>query len=517
MLNRRQAVSIMGASLAVAGGAVAAPAGPLADLALLLPSASQNGLGLKLWTTTPQADAPRVTIDGAHVQARPLGSRGRVWRYAQGGLAPGRAYRLAVEDASGRAMRAPWTLKTLPAPGQPVDRVRLLIFSCAGGDETYGLTPGRTGFLAMAVRRALLDRALSFTPDLAIVVGDHVYWDQDSSQLRAPAAAAAIRTFQAGIAPIEKGSVALSAANAASVETIVERQIATLYGDRLAETPTLFIADDHDYFENDQAGTWGATFPPDPFHASLQKLSADLAYPHPLNRPSVGMFRSARSLERLRYGDLLELLAYDCRFDVRQGKDARFLSGPVEAFVRARTRENGAAQLIHAPSTPFGWTAGKWGEWYEDRGRGQGNFGDDKDYWQAGWFEQHQRLMRALSLDQSRAAIAISGDLHASAAARMMASGDLDLSANPVHTVLPGALGTGDGGWPSVARGEFPWTPARLRTEPLAALEERNGFAIVDVEREQVTVQLFCWRPPEPVDAIATLEPRARVVIEAAG
>ena len=47
--------------------------------------------------------------------------------------------------------------------------------------------------------------------------------------------------------------------------------------------------------------------------------------------------------------------------------------------------------VVHAPSNPPGWTAGKWGEWYPDV------LGPDKKltikspkpYWQPGWLKQH--------------------------------------------------------------------------------------------------------------------------------
>jgi hypothetical protein len=36
---------------------------------------------------------------------------------------------------------------------------------------------------------------------------------------------------------------------------------------------------------------------------------------------------------------------------------------------------------------------------------------------------------------------------------------------------------------------------------------EKNGFTIVDVTPERIALQLFAWRPPDPADAIDTLEP----------
>jgi hypothetical protein len=36
---------------------------------------------------------------------------------------------------------------------------------------------------------------------------------------------------------------------------------------------------------------------------------------------------------------------------------------------------------------------------------------------------------------------------------------------------------------------------------------EKNGFVIVDFTREKVVIQFYAWKPPEPLEAIDTLEP----------
>jgi hypothetical protein len=87
------------------------------------------------------------------------------------------------------------------------------------------------------------------------------------------------------------------------------------------------------------------------------------------------------------------------------------------------------------PSTPFGWSAGKWREWYPDvvvsdealaaskeaiSQRFWGVEGSNlrlstlkqKYMWQSGWFAQHQRLLAAMA-GQDRPAVMMSGDLHA--------------------------------------------------------------------------------------------------------
>jgi hypothetical protein len=80
--------------------------------------------------------------------------------------------------------------------------------------------------------------------------------------------------------------------------------------------------------------------------------------------------------------------------------------------------------------------------------------------------------------------------------------------------VLAGTIGTAKNGFPSSARGAFPFTPAALDTTEINKLEERNGFTLFDVTADQILVRQFRWRPPEPVTAIASLEPYSTFTIE---
>ncbi len=126
------------------------------------------------------------------------------------------------------------------------------------------------------------------------------------------------------------------------------------------------------------------------------------------------------------------------------------------------------------------WTAGKIGEWYEDKPPANVT-GSDEGYWPPSWWDQHQRLVGALTEQPSRPAITISGDMHASGAKRVTASGDIDLSRNPLEAVLSGPIGTGNG-WPSLGRGMFPsclsnWSAATSRL-PRSATASRCSTSI---------------------------------------
>ena len=179
--------------------------------------------------------------------------------------------------------------------------------------------------------------------------------------------------------------------------------------------------------------------------------------------------------------------------------------------------------LFHVPSHPFGWTAGKWREWYPDvadvgdgdtavsqiRADGAETFRltteRRKFHWQRGWFLQHQRLLAALGSQEQRPGIVLSGDLHATGHIRIRRSAETQL-AKPVHAILTGPLGTGRG-WPSRARGTPPLIATGLDVDDVTTVREKNGFALFDIDPEAVTVRLFEWRRGEPVSAIDTLSP----------
>ncbi|WP_343517915.1 hypothetical protein [Sphingomonas sp.] len=476
----------------------------------ILPSATHDTLALKVLLDRPPSEAPLLAIDGRFVKAQRVDQDGYSWAFVQRGLAAGKRHRLTLTDASGAALREPWQLSTLPAPDATPERFRVLFFTCAGGDEALG--PNQ--FLPIATRRALLDRALSFQPDLAIANGDHVYWDQKTvlEYGRNPERRAKAAEFQREIAYIDESKAFDDEANRRSVNTVAGRQIAALYEDRFASVPLHFITDDHDYFENDNAGEWGYAFPPRPFILGLLRRTQQLAYPLALGRPDLPTWQ-AETLETVRIGKLIELALFDCRRGWSTDGNGVVLP-EIERLLLDRLRSSDAAHYVHVPSNPFGWSKGALGEWYADGPPGETPQVNDKRYWQQSWFDQHQRLVRALSEQRDRAAITISGDLHAVGATRITRSGDLDLSRNPVRALVAGPVGTATNGFPSSARGAFPFTPAALRADPLNKLEEKNGFTLFDVTRDKIEVRQFRWRPPEPVEAIARLEPYSTFTIE---
>ena len=85
-----------------------------------------------------------------------------------------------------------------------------------------------------------------------------------------------------------------------------------------------------------------------------------------------------------------------------------------------------------------------------------------------------------------------------------------------MHAILTGPLGTGRG-WPSRGRGTPPVTPHGLEVEDVAAVREKNGFALFDIDPDAVTVRLFEWRRGEPETAIDALQPYHTVTIPRGG
>ena len=108
---------------------------------------------------------------------------------------------------------------------------------------------------------------------------------------------------------------------------------------------------------------------------------------------------------------------------------------------------------------------------------------------------------------RGRIPLFVSGDLHALGEARILETSGIDLRSNPVITVLPGPVGTGRPGWPSLVRGLRALPPAGLEVEEGLPTLEENGFTIADFTPERVTLRYFRWTLGRPEAALDTLEP----------
>lgn len=499
--------------LARAGSPPAQDSWDAGQLRHLLPAVSETSMLLKASFATALTAAPTLRVGTVTVRGRMNDTRGEFWQFRVNGLEPGRRYTATLVGSGGRRLCEPWSLSTFPSASARPDHFRLLLFTCAGGHAELS-------YLPPAVRSRLLRRALSFEPHAAIANGDHVYWD-----LLAPEGSRAL-----GASPKARelaGSFARSALIFGSDnETVLKRaagpQIVPVYGTDFRSTPVFFLQDDHDYFENDEATDEMVTFPPSAFMLRLARATQQLYYPEFLpdvTRPAGLPWSSSddrdpglsESFGTLRFGRLAEVNLYDVRRTMTMaGPSAVFVDLEVEAWLRSRAAASETTHLLHAPSNPPGWSAGKWGEWYPDI------LGDDgklttriaKPYWQPGWLAQHDRLLVSLAARRDRIPLVVSGDLHAIGLGRVLRSGSHDLAMNPVTTVLTGPIGTRPGGWPSARRKVGATPPTHLDVKEDIPPIEAHGFTIADFHSDRIDLRFFKWSvQAQGVEAIDGLEP----------
>lgn len=478
----------------------------------ILPQVSDTRMLVKVSLRAPLATEPILDIGGTTVRGKITDTRGEHWQFYATDLRPHQRYTLSLRAGSGAALCEPWQLATFPSRDERPEKVRILFFTCAGGHEALG-------FLPSAIRNRLFRRALSFAPDAAVANGDHIYWDQfspNAGRYNTPQAVAL-----AG-GRFDRSDVVVGSDNETILKKIGSAQITSIYRTDFRSTPMFFIQDDHDYFENDDATDTIVTLPPSYFMLGLARATQNMYYPEflpdaarPLGLPwsSAGdrFGGVSECFGTLRYGRLVEVLLYDVRrTQTLAGPSAVYVDPEAEKWLKARTAAPEVAHLLHAPSNPPGWSAGKWGEWYPDV-LGRDNkltVSEPKPYWQSGWLKQHDRLMAAMTAMKGRVPLIISGDMHAVAIGRMMRSGSLDLRANPIHAVLSGPIGTADVGWPSNRRGTGALPPVHLDMEEQVKPIEQHGFTLVDFTADKMVLRQFKWNvKTQAPEAIDSLEP----------
>lgn len=530
MVDRREfLVSSSALATGLVCGAATATAAPKAtsdwnagDVAHLIPMANHQRFLIKASFKTAHFEAPSLVVAGRKLRGRAGDTQGYFWTFDAQGLEPGRPYRLQLLSSRGSALCDPWLLSTFPAPNDTPKTLRLLIYSCAGGHDVLPdhqpTDISKHRFLTLEVRRRMLARGMSFAPDAVIANGDHIYWD--------------LRTVRADRLGMSKEGVAYAgvfdrtqtvfgSGNENVLKRSVGPQIADLYGTTLRSTPAFFLQDDHDYFENDEADDKLVTFPPDAFSLNLARAAQMMYYPEflPDANRALGLASAcaadrqpgvSESFGTLRYGKLLEFMLYDCRrYMTLTGPSGGFVPPLIEDWLKSRMASSDAAHVINMPSTPVGWSAGKWGEWYADIDGGDQRLSTRarKPYWQSGWRLQHDRLLNAASGMRSKIPLFVGGDLHALGEARILRSGEHDLRANPVVSMLPGPLGTGRPGWPSLIRGLRGLPPAGLEVEEGLPTLEENGFTIAELTSDRIVLKYFRWKLGRPESDLDTLQP----------
>jgi len=496
------------------------------DVLHILPLVSDSAFNIKLSFSKARSASPALLVDGQAHPGQQQDSEGRFFAFRLAGLAPDTSYRLQLVDGAGEALCAEWPLKTFPANDASPENLSIACFTCAGGPDfpTFG---DRHGFKPAAYRRRLYDIILAEQPDLVVANGDHIYWDYRSWKENPDSALVrwAITALINSYGRFDERLPVMGTDNEQILIAIGDDQIASTYGVRFRSTPVLFVTDDHDYFDNDDASPERVTFPPDQFHQDLRNTLQRLYFPEyiaaaslPSDIPGQSQYNGvsvSSHFGAIRYGDLLSGLLYDCggMIDL-QGKDAGLVPPSVESWLLAQTARENTQHMIHFPSHPMGWTAGKWREWYPDLLESTGSLvagiqasaGGGKYMWQQGWWNQHQRLLQGIASQVKRKPIMVSGDLHLLGAGVITHSDRLDFSDNPVHSILSGPGGVGDLGWLSKARGLSARIPEKLTVEELFSPVERNGYTRLTLTRSSCDVSLYAARTQSPNEDLLQLE-----------
>ena len=489
----------------------------------ILPTASHDRFRVKASFHGAQLRAPILRCGGRRATGDRLDAAGEHWVFNLDRLKPSASYELELLDAGRKSLFGPWPLRTLPHPDETPSRFRLLVYTCPGGHDGVRLPEddGKPYWVSLANRRRLIAAGLAEKPDALLSIGDQVYWDLRFGRAsgRAPMGSSewahqTVGQFRRELSARENEPVLKRAAGP---------QIADLYGTMLCSVPTFFIQDDHDYFENDEAiplgrEPHGVSLPPDDFMLQLARATQALYFPEFLPDPTrpPGLSGSGESYGTIRFGRAAELLVYDCRrYLSLTGSYAGFISSGAEAWLMERMKSSNAAHVVNVPSTPIGWSAGKWGEWYPDLLGDDGTLGatQPKYMWQSGWKLQHDRLLRAASSMTRGVPLFLSGDLHALAHGAIERNGADDLRRNPVHSVLTGPISTGPRGWPSAARGTPPRVAGGIGIKETLAPLEMNGFTVVDFLPDRVECRMYRWKMDRPEAELERMQPFHRVSI----
>lgn len=515
----------------------------------ILPAVSEERILLKTSFAVPLV-APRLSVNGTYFDGTEMDTQGFFWSFDATGLSANTTYELRLETMLGQSLCDPWLIQTFPPADSNPQHVRILAFTGSGGHDACRSWFGQ-GQIPLAIRQKFLNKALSFQPDIVVGSGDQVYYD-----VRYGVSAKNMGDSRRAIAYSGKFDYLipiLGTANEDVLKNAVGPQIAYLYGTACRSTPTFFILDDHEYFANDDAFEKDAfnfqlllawlnpfveacvTFPPDPFMLEAARTSQKLYLPEflpdanrPLNLPGTNASDRATNVSEcfgtLRYGQLLEGVMYDVRrYITLTGDNATFIPLEAEQWIINRTLNANTTYFVHFSPISWGWSAGKWLSWYPDVKTKVGgqpvlttNF--TKYMWQAGWFEQHNRMLNATFFGNSTP-LFVCGDMHTQTAGMIVRSGSLDFSSAPIASLLTGSLGVDGGGFPSGGlRGIEASPPTDLQVIENLTSYEKAGFTILDVTPHNITVRFYGWRyGQDPVSAIDTLTPHFTFVVKSKG
>lgn len=512
----------------------------------VLPTVNDNRIRIKVSYEKPM-QAPKLNVNGKRYAGKKMDTYGKFWRFDAKNLTPNTTYQLVLENATGGKLCDPWPLSTFPSPQAKPDNLRVLAFTGSGGNDTCTTWFGARE-IPLSIRKKLLNEALSHNPDILVGTGDQIYYDikHGKYDLSAKIRGGSRRSIYHN-GKFDPSKPVWGTKNENVLKRAVGPQIAYLYGTACRSTPSFFIMDDHDYFTNDgkpkkeDSYAWshllilgknpylpkGTSFPLENFNLRLGRAAQKLYLPEflpspyrPDNLPSMDASEKeggvSESFGTLRYGKLVEGLFYDVRrFMTLTERNNHFIPPEAENWVINRMRAEDSKYVINFSPISFGWSAGKWFSWYPDvvaqeNGKNVLTTEKKKYLWQEGWFDQHNRILKAASNMENSTPLFVCGDMHAQAAGEILESGNLDFSSDPIPSVLTGSMSATRLGFPS----NVPFTgikaqpPADLKVQENLPSFEKAGFIIMDITPEEITIRFYAWRYGEnPIKKIDDLNP----------
>lgn len=469
----------------------------------ILPIVSDSEIAIAI-SFKSSVTSPRLKTGEKVALAVKRDSKGYFWNFHFTELESGTEFILHLSDGN-QSLCDPWPLRTFPGYDSSPSELNLLVYTCPGGHPyNRDLMPdifkeNKEQFVKR--RLGLLKKGLSMQPHAIISIGDQIYWDLGEVLPGIPGEGENEMAYEVA-GKFDQNLPVIGSQNEQVLRKAIDPQVAQLYGTMLRSTPIFMLPDDHDYFANDFASKDRVTFPPKDFNLNLARITQSMYWPTFLgdkNRPadlpgsnaSDRLDRSSESFGTLRYGNLAEILLYDCRrFTSLTGSNAGFIPNSVEKWLWKRSNSKDVLHTIHIPSLPIGWSAGKWMEWYPDMRDSEGILSDriEKYAWQSGWQKQHDRILKMLT-NSSKKPIFLQGDLHTFAAAEIHRSNDVNLDKNPVTAIIVGSLGST--AFPSAARGIKASVPCGLEVNEYFENLEESGFSMVKIDESGVKVRMY--------------------------
>src|SRR5215471_18386047 len=250
------------------------------DMIHIIPTATHNRFLLKLSLMKSRKTAPELLVNRTKVKGDQTDLEGRYWQFDVTGLSPATEYKLQLLESTGKEITDLWPLKTFPDPDTKPQSLRILSYTCGGGVAGPPIG-GKTVWLDMAARKELLARGLSYNPDVCVANGDQIYWDIETFADKHNALSEGIEElyWKPAGGKFDVDLPMTDPKNYGIFKYVTEHQIPALYGNTMRSTPSFFVTDDHDEFENDEFDKDVATLPVDSYGVFGEELTQHMFYP----------------------------------------------------------------------------------------------------------------------------------------------------------------------------------------------------------------------------------------------